>query len=414
MCRTSGLFISLWLVVWLTPASAPAETALRVATGDAPAKDQFVRAAATSFTLAGKPFFITGVNNHYLTFGTKSEVTRVLDDAVAMHANVVRAFLQPVIGSLDGAVPTIWNWGSPADSSNLGVHGTYLLYWDDAAHRMAINDGENGMQKVDFLIAEAERRRLKLIIAFLDFWPYTGGAQQMRAWYGSNDKDSFFFTDHRTRSDYRNWVRYVVNRVNPLTGLTYKDDPTIMAWELMNEPNAQSDELRLAWLADMSAYVKSLDPNHLVGSGAANVTDHLDDLSISTIDFGTWHGYPLYYKLSVSQFNELISQFCGIAAAHDKPVLLEEFGYARSNPDQAQAYAEWLDTLDHDPDCAGWLVWRLVSRQQDGRYPADTHDQFDIHNDGSPIWNVLRSAAVDTGKSRNRSASDEPADSGRK
>jgi mannan endo-1,4-beta-mannosidase len=226
----------------------------------------------------------------------------------------------------------------------------------------------------------------------------------MRAWYGSEDKNSFFFTDHHTRSDYRNWVRYVVNRVNPLTGLAYKDDPTIMAWELMNEPDAQPDELRLSWLADMSAYVKSLDPNHLVGSGAANVTNRLDDLSIPTIDFGTWHGYPLYYKLTTSQFDELIPQFCDIAAAHDKPVLLEEFGYARSNPDQAQAYTEWLHTLDRDPHCAGWLVWRLVSRQQDGRYPVDTHDQFDIHNDGSPVWNVLRSAAINAGRSHDHSA----------
>lgn len=414
MCRASLRFVGLLLAAWLIPASVSAVTAARAVAGAVQSKDRFVGTSATTFTLARKPFFVTGVNNHYLTYGTQSEVTSVLDDAVAMHANVVRVFLQPVIGSLDGRVPTVWDWRSRADSSNLGVKGTYLLYWDDAAQRMAINDGENGMQKVDFLIAEAAHRNLKLIVAFLDFWPYTGGAQQMRAWYGGKSEDSFFFTDHRTRSDYRNWVRYVVNRVNPLTGLSYKDDPTIMAWELMNEPNVQPDGLRLAWLRDMSAYVKSLDPNHLVGSGAANVTNRLDDLSIPTIDFGTWHGYPLYYKLSVSRFDELISQFCDTASAHDKPVLLEEFGYARSNPDQARAYAEWLDTLDRDPNCAGWLVWRLVSRQQDGRYPADAHDQFDIHNDGSPIWNVLRSAAIDAGKSRDRSASNDPLDSRRK
>jgi mannan endo-1,4-beta-mannosidase len=390
------------LVVWLVHAGAPALTPTAI--GDVRSKDQFVKAAGTEFELAGKPFFVTGVNNHYLTYGTKSEVTRVLDDAVAMRANVVRVFLQPVIGSLDGKVPTIWDWRSQADSSNLGVNGAYLLYWDDAAQRMAINAGANGMQKVDFLIDEAAKRHLKLIVAFLDFWAYTGGAQQISGWYGSHGK-SFFFTDPRTRTDYQDWVRYVVDRVNPLTGVAYKDDATIMAWELMNEPNPGSDEVRLAWLAAMSAYVKSLDPNHLVGSGAANVTNRLDDLSIPTIDFGTWHGYPLYYKLSVAQFNDLIPQFCDIAAAKDKPVLLEEFGYARSNPDQAQAYDEWLHTLDHDPKSAGWLVWRLVARQQDGRYPADTYDEFDIHNDGSPVWNVLRSAAIDAGQSRERSAS---------
>jgi mannan endo-1,4-beta-mannosidase len=66
----------------------------------------------------------------------------------------------------------------------------------------------------------------------------------------------------------------------------------------------------------------------------------------------------------------------------------------------------WLDTLAHDPDCGGWLVWRLVSRQDHGRYPTDEHDQFDIRNDGSPIWNVLKAATAraaqirETGRTR--------------
>jgi mannan endo-1,4-beta-mannosidase len=88
-----------------------------------------------------------------------------------------------------------------------------------------------------------------------------------------------------------------VQRVNPLTGLAYRDDPTIMAWELMNEGNASPEALRLAWTAEMSAYVKSIDRNHLVGSGYGG--DKLADLTIPTLDFGTLHGYPLYFDLTI-------------------------------------------------------------------------------------------------------------------
>jgi mannan endo-1,4-beta-mannosidase len=383
--------------------SAPAA----VNAADDPSATSFIKTSGTEFTVDGRPFFVTGVNNHYLTFGSQDEVTRVLDDAVAMGANVVRTFLQPVIGSLDGSIATIWNWRIEADASDLAVRDTYLLYWNPRESGMAVNDGANGMQKVDFLIAEAGKRRLRLIIAFLDFWTYTGGAQQMRAWYGSQDESRFFFRDPRTRRDYRTWVSHVVQRVNPLTGLAYRDDPTIMAWELMNEGNARPETLRLAWTAEMSAYVKSIDPIHLVSSGHANVTEKLSDLTIPTLDFGTWHGYPLYYKLTIQQFNDMITEFCQLAAGAKKPVLLEEFGYARSNPDSAEAYAMWLDTLTRDPNCAGWIVWRLVSRQDSGRYPVDEHDQYDIRNDGSAIWNILKAAPARAAQIRDTSRASE-------
>src|SRR5690606_33371013 len=118
------------------------------------------------------------------------------------------------------------------------------------------------------------------------------------------------------------------------------------------------------------------------------------DITIPSLDFGTWHGYPLSAGLTVRQFDKAISESCRIASRAGKPVLLEEFGSARSHRDAAEAYAQWLDTLARDRDCGGWLVWRLVSLQDHGRYPADEHDQFDIRNDASPLWNVLKAAAA--------------------
>ncbi len=355
--------------------------------------DPFIRTSGDQFVLNGTPFRVAGVNNHYLPWGSQQEVTRVLDAAVAMHANVVRTFLGTVIGAPDNSVPTIWDFhNDQADSNDLNVHGTYLLYWDPATRSMAINAGANGMEKIDFLIAEAAKRHLRLILAFTDNWPFTGGAQQMRAWYGSSDQNSFFFTDPRTNHDYMTWVKFVIDRRNSITGKLYRDDPTIMAWELMNEPQAPL-QIRNPWLATMSHFVKTLDHNHLVTTGEDR--PNAADFGIPTVDFLTWHAYPIYYGVSPEKINSLISMSCSAAKTYAKPVLLEEFGFARSNrdPDQSQAYKMWLDTLHGNADCGGWLVWRLVARQDDGSYPPDPHDQFDVHHDGGATWQVLAGEA---------------------
>ncbi len=355
---------------------------------------EFVGREGTHFTLNGEPFFVAGVNNHYLTFGSPSEVVRVLDDSVAMGATVVRTFVQPVIGSPDGKTKeTIWEWRKNALSSDMGVHGTYLIYWDSIQNAMVLNEGPDGMQKLDFLLAEARKRNLKLIVAFLDFWDYAGGSQQMRAWYGSRDKNTFFFQDARTKRDYKHLVKSILLRVNTVNGITYKDDTAIFAWELMNEPNIEPKSLALSWTSEMSAYVKSIDTNHLVTSGHGNV-ENLSDIDIPSIDFATWHGYPIFYKWTVGDMDNRIVSYCHVAAKAAKPVLLEEFGYARSNADQVAAYRQWIATIHRDPDCAGWLVWRLVSLQDDLRYPKDDHEQFDVRNDGGGLWNVLREGAL--------------------
>jgi mannan endo-1,4-beta-mannosidase len=354
----------------------------------------FVRYSGTQFTLNNKPFHVGGVNIHYLSWATPQEVDLALSDAAAMNATVVRTIIGPVRGSLDETtIPTIWNWRRNADSSNLDVHGTYVLYWDTTTNSMAWNDGPDGLQKMDYAIAKAGELNLKLLVALLDFWDYTGGAQQMRAWYGGQDEFSFFFSDPRTRQDYKRWVEHVLNRVNTITGVAYKDDPTIFGWNLMNEPTARSTALAQGWIAEMSAHVKSIDPNHLVSSGAANFRKRMPELAIPSIDFGTWHAYPVNFGMAPQRLNRQINEYCALGRRAAKPVLMEEFAYKNTNRDQAAIYRSWTDTVYKDPNCAGWLIWRLTSRQESGQYPND-HDRYDIHNDNSETARVIKDALL--------------------
>src|SRR5688572_11390157 len=113
----------------------------------------------------------------------------------------------------------------------------------------------------------------------------------------------------------------------------YKNSPAIMAWELANEPRCGADGTRnlprspdgcnpkviSAWIEEMSAYIKSLDPDHLVtwgGEGGFNIQsddwayngadggDFDHELAIKTIDFGVFHSYPDWWSKTVEWTNQ--------------------------------------------------------------------------------------------------------------
>lgn len=151
-----------WFALLLALVSVPAAAS----TLNDPSATSFIKTSGTNFALNGRPFFVAGVNNHYLTYGSHDEAIRV-------------------------------------------------------QNRIAINGGVNSMRKVDFLIAEAGKRQLRLIIAVVDFWTLTGGAQQMRGWFASSDESTSLFGDPRTKRDHRTWVSHVVQRINSLNGLAF-------------------------------------------------------------------------------------------------------------------------------------------------------------------------------------------------
>lgn len=73
---------------------------------------------------------------------------------------------------------------------------------------------------------------------------------------------------------YKNNARFLLSRVNSINGRVYKEDPTILAWNLINEPRCEKwvtpdcPAKLNAWYSKMAGYVKSVDRNHLVSSGS--------------------------------------------------------------------------------------------------------------------------------------------------
>jgi mannan endo-1,4-beta-mannosidase len=172
-----------------------------------------------------------------------------------------------------------------------------------------------------------------------------------------------------------------------------------MTFELANEPRNRSDKTGaavLAWVREMSAWIKHLAPRQLVAVGdegfygdPANsdypYSNYEGDrwkafVALPTVDYGTVHAYPQGWGETadpVGWGTRWINDHLADGRALGKPVVLEEYGLAvdaaRGVPDQAArtaGYAAWTQAIEAS-DGAGDQFWLLTSRVDDGSFYPD-------------------------------------------
>jgi mannan endo-1,4-beta-mannosidase len=352
----------------------------------------FVSRNGAAFDLNGQPFRYGGANNYYLHYKSNLMVDDVFADAQAMGLKVIRAwtFLE-CGGDKPGAN------GTTCDQQGTNV---WMQRWSNAANGGAggVVYNETQLTAIDRMIASAAAHGIKLILPFAGNWRDFGGMDQYVAWYGLQFHDQFY-TDTRIQQDYKNWITKLVNRTNTVTGVAYKNDPTIFAWELANEPRCinaafptsgtcTADTL-VNWATTMSAFIKSLDANHMVSVGDEgfhpgpppgtsqqwpyNITDGVDHArltAIPSIDFGTYHLYPQGWGQSPADTwgTQWINDHNAVGATVNKPEILEEFGTTDQSTRDA-TYTAWTNAV-RTGGGDGWNVWILTGIQDDGQlYP---------------------------------------------
>ncbi|KAL8550169.1 hypothetical protein ACS0TY_008844 [Phlomoides rotata] len=216
-----------------------------------------------------------------------------------------------------------------------------------------------------------------------------GGKRQYVQWaryqgqYMNNDDD--FFTNSIT----------VLTRINSISGVAYKDDSTILAWELMNEPRCQSDLSGKAiqdWVAEMAGYVKSIDINHLLDIGLEGFygesmpekkqnnpgyevgTDFISNNRIPQVDFTTIHLYPDQWvpgsndevqdEFVQKWIQEHIDDSKKILG---KPLLVTEFGkssgydVAKRDAYLAEIFNSVYSCARSGGPCGGALFWQVMA-----------------------------------------------------
>lgn len=160
--------------------------------------------------------------------------------------------------------------------ARMGVKAFRVHVWDTEISDVKGNLLENEhLRLFDFLIAELNKRQIKTIITPIAFW---GNG------YPERDEDtpgfSHFYGRSRLTTDVdaisaqANYLKQFFEHTNPYTGLTYEEDPGVVAVEINNEP-------------------KHTGPK-------SAVTDYINTLHRAIVETG--FGKPIFYNISQGPF----------------------------------------------------------------------------------------------------------------
>ena len=131
---------------------------------------------------------------------------------------------------------------------------------------------EEAFRSLDKVLQIANETGVRVIIPFVDNWKWWGGPVEYAAF--RNKSKEAFWSDPELIADIKSTIHFVINRKNSYTGVAYKDDKAILAWETGNELLPP-----FSWTREIAAYIKSLDKNHLLLEGV-----HTKDVSQEAID----------------------------------------------------------------------------------------------------------------------------------
>src|SRR5580700_2338900 len=358
--------------------------------------DDFVQRAGTKLTLHGAAFRYSGPNIEWLglegygphdpmgpRYASRFEIEDAFATAAEMGARVARA---QTMGDTVGCPLCV--------EPELGKFN------------------EAAFQASDYALAAAKRNGVRIIIPLVgDCATCTlGGIGQYLTWTGKQNPQDFF-TDPGLIAAYEKHIDAVLNHVNALTGVRYKDDPTILAWEDCNMcgliallmgggPNALGQISD--WVETIGRHIKQQDPRHLYLDTTGIFRAYPKVLDNKSTDLVTFEYYPHWDALLGTGEHTTAETFGLDAAAvtsHGKAYIVNEFGWDRTDWKTQKDLQNVLDALAKDPNVSGDGFWALQAHLDNFGFqpiPADSNNATFAETGESGQWWALYYPGIKT------------------
>jgi mannan endo-1,4-beta-mannosidase len=240
--------------------------------------------------------------------------------------------------------------------------------------RIRASDGtlrEEGLVALDRVLAAAAEHGVRLILVLTNNWEDFGGAPELVKLIAPDEAlpKNAFWSDARAIALQLAYQTALASRVNSQNQRSYRDDPTIFAWELANEARCERnvtpafcDDMTLArWAKRMSDGLREAGVQQLIAwGGGSGREDYGDDLRIiaahAGVDILTLHMYGSSVVASAGQTRaesaiqwgtSLLQERADEAASAGLPLLLEEVNWkpqqtSGREQERARVLGAWL------------------------------------------------------------------------
>jgi mannan endo-1,4-beta-mannosidase len=310
--------------------------------------DLFVQVHGTEFTLSGSPYAFAGINFWYAPYlgqaGVEGDRARLGRELDLLQQNGVTN-----LRLLAASEPTPY---APLTTFFQPAPGQY---------------NESLLRGLDYVLDQMDRRGQKAVLYLNNQWEWSGGMATYVEWATGEQRpaatqwpatlrfDVRFFSLPRARACYHQYVRMLVTRTNTENGRVYAEDPTIMSWQLANEPRAgAAGELAavadnyLSWVDESTSLLRHLAPHQLISTGSEGSVGSGDSQgfyekvhALPGVDYLTAHIWPFNWgwfrpkesaatlPYSEQKTREYLQAHVASAQILGKPLVLEEFGLPR-------------------------------------------------------------------------------------
>lgn len=354
-------------------------------------KSDFVTVQDGRFMLRGRPYAYVGTNLWFACYlgdpelpGGRARLGRELDRLQDLGVTNLRLLAgsetSPLVGAIKRGITR-----APYD-------------WD-----------EDLLCGLDYCLAEMAKRDMRAVLFLSNYWQWSGSfAQYVRwvtgepipdpdlprtaagDWGGFMKMSARFYATPAANELYLAYVDHLLGRRNTVNGRHYREDPTVMTWELANEPRPGTDDEATMqnvprfyeWVDATARFIHERAPRQLVCTGSEGVWGCLQKPEVfiaahktPAIDYVTVHMWvknwgwlkdPALtpeYETAAARAHDHVEMHTRIATdTLHKPLVLEEFGLPRDH----ERYEPGTPTTARD-DYFGKMFGQVIQSTEAGR-----------------------------------------------